>query len=705
MRSVRSTRIVAEALRVTPVPMAPPAEWAGTARLRALWDEAWNPLRHEGTPPAFLRAGQVDAWRRVQAALRGWHLALLAEPPGAGKTWVALATAAFQRTEPVVVGPSVLHAQWEGTAERAGVPIRFHSMERLSRGSVPGGDPRLVIIDEAHRLRHLDTRRTRAAAPWLAGRRVLMLTATPLVNRRGDLVALLRLMLPDDALALDGIPSLERLADGDRPPPALRRLVIRTVSVREEITVTRQTLPVSREERRRAADCVHTLATLTLGAEAAVQRLVRSVLLDAAASSDAAWRAALRRYRALLLQSRDAGGLSRAALRHFAGASLEQTVLWPLRAGVKPEAHGSPPPLADLPLVEAALAREEPGEPAFRALRALFRDGRPSVCFCRHLATAVALARALGDGTAWITGSAAGIGPHRLSRGDVLGAFGPRRAAWRLFRVTPRVLVTTEVLSEGLDLQGASRVVHVDLPWHPARHAQRTGRLARPGQLSPSVVEWIRPVAPVIERELGIVRGLRRKRRWVETWLAALEHGDPPPMQPPVATWCGTASLERVEAIALVHLHAGERAGTIALEMRAGRWEPATSTTLPARIAAGTPDQLRRLARIARRAAWRALAATRVPHAPNARIVARLLDDARRLRGARSPHGLPEIDRLLALVAAPAPLGVAWRLEELAAPDRPLPTASIPSPDTDSEPARVAWIAIVHSPPCRRGLR
>lgn len=705
MRSMRSTRIVAEALRVTPVPIAPPAEWASAARLRALWHEAWNPSRHEGTPPPILRASQVDAWRRVQATLRGWPLALLAEPPGAGKTWVALATAAFQGTDPMVVGPSVLHEQWERTAERAGVPIRFHSMERLSRGSVPGGDPRLVIIDEAHRFRHLDTRRTRAVAPWLAGRRVLMLTATPLINRRGDLVALLRLVLPDDALALDGVPSLERLADGDLPPPALRRLVIRTASLRAEFAVTRQSLPVAREERRRAADCVRILDSLTLGAEPSVHRLVRSVLLDAAASSDAAWRAALRRYRALLLQSRDAGGLSRAALRRFAGPALEQTVLWPLLAGVEPDAHSSCPPLADLPLVEAALAREESGEPAFRALRAVFADGRPSVCFCRHLATAEALARTLGDGTAWITGSAAGIGPHRLSRGDVLGAFGPRRAAWRLFRVTPHVLVTTEVLSEGLDLQGASRVVHVDLPWHPARHAQRTGRLARPGQLSPSVEEWIRPVAPVIERELGIVRGLRRKRRWVETWLADLEHGDPPPMQPPVATWCATAPLEGVEAIALVHVLAGERAGTIALEMSAGRWEPATGTALPARIAAGTPDQLRRLWRIARRAAWRALAATRVPHIPNARVVARLLDDARRLRGARSPRGLPEIDRLLALVAAPAPLGVAWRLEELAAPDQPLAAVSIPSPDAGSEPARVAWIAIVHSQACARGLR
>src|SRR5690606_469081 len=113
MPSVRSTRIVAEALRVTPVPIAPPAEWASASRLRALWDEGWNPSRHAGTPPLILRASQVDPWRRVQAALDGWSAALLAEPPGAGKTWIALATALQQQMEPAVIGPSVLREQWE----------------------------------------------------------------------------------------------------------------------------------------------------------------------------------------------------------------------------------------------------------------------------------------------------------------------------------------------------------------------------------------------------------------------------------------------------------------------------------------------------------------------------------------------------------------------------------------------------------------
>src|SRR5688572_21645545 len=49
-------------------------------------------------------------------------------------------------------------------------------------------------------------------------------------------------------------------------------------------------------------------------------------------------------------------------------------------------------------------------------------------------------------------------------------------------RVT--LLLTTDLLSEGVNLQDASVVVHLDLPWNPARLAQRLGRIRRPGGAS-----------------------------------------------------------------------------------------------------------------------------------------------------------------------------------------------------------------------------
>lgn len=54
----------------------------------------------------------------------------------------------------------------------------------------------------------------------------------------------------------------------------------------------------------------------------------------------------------------------------------------------------------------------------------------------------------------------------------------------------PSVLLSSEVGSEGIDLQFSWVVVNYDLPWNPMRVEQRIGRLDRLGQESPKVVIW-----------------------------------------------------------------------------------------------------------------------------------------------------------------------------------------------------------------------
>ncbi len=52
----------------------------------------------------------------------------------------------------------------------------------------------------------------------------------------------------------------------------------------------------------------------------------------------------------------------------------------------------------------------------------------------------------------------------------------------------PRVLVSTDCLAEGINLQeGFNAVIHYDLPWNPNRLEQREGRVDRYGQPSPKV--------------------------------------------------------------------------------------------------------------------------------------------------------------------------------------------------------------------------
>jgi hypothetical protein len=66
-----------------------------------------------------------------------------------------------------------------------------------------------------------------------------------------------------------------------------------------------------------------------------------------------------------------------------------------------------------------------------------------------------------------------------------------------------RVLVTTDVLAEGLNLQDATCIINYDLHWNPVRLMQRIGRVDR--RLDPVVEAKIIADHPKLEKVRGIV--------------------------------------------------------------------------------------------------------------------------------------------------------------------------------------------------------
>src|SRR5207244_12871735 len=91
--------------------------------------------------------------------------------------------------------------------------------------------------------------------------------------------------------------------------------------------------------------------------------------------------------------------------------------------------------------------------------------------------------RLRGHRLAAVTGERGWFGKEPTGREDVLRAFAPRARGAPLPRLALEtdVLIATDILSEGLNLQDAVRVIHYDLPWSPARLAQRVGRIDRAG--------------------------------------------------------------------------------------------------------------------------------------------------------------------------------------------------------------------------------
>ena len=185
------------------------------------------PTQADIDSPAWLQPSQHAPFRRAIHALERHGGALLALPVGSGKTWVALAVARHLNDDGLtsVLVPPPLRAHWLRTAGAAGVQVDILSHARASRGSLPASRG-MVIIDESHHFRNPLTLRYAAVAPWLVGRRALLLSATPVVNRLDDLAAQLRLTVRDDALATSGIGSLSVLLASGLGHPALSDVVI-----------------------------------------------------------------------------------------------------------------------------------------------------------------------------------------------------------------------------------------------------------------------------------------------------------------------------------------------------------------------------------------------------------------------------------------------------------------------------------------------
>ena len=171
---------------------------------------------------------QRDALARVRRTIREFHGALLADEVGLGKTYVALALAHdYEHTH--VIAPAALLPMWRAAIARTASPaIALHSLHAFSRTQTPQGNDThgattararntLVIVDEAHHLRTRNTRRYHAVAEFVAGRDLLLLSATPLHNSSRELRHLLALFagLRDDLLT----------------PETLARLIIRHTTI------------------------------------------------------------------------------------------------------------------------------------------------------------------------------------------------------------------------------------------------------------------------------------------------------------------------------------------------------------------------------------------------------------------------------------------------------------------------------------------
>jgi len=476
-----------------------------------------------------LRGHQRDAAARLRVALERFGGALLADDVGLGKTYTALAaSAAFGRL--LIVGPASLAAMWREALGNVGREAEFVSFESLSRGRPATSDSNgvraihqaaydLVIVDEAHHARNPATRRYARLAALTAGAHVLLLSATPVHNATRDLHALLALFAGTRA--------------GEMSLHDLSSCVVRRTRADVPVAITPARASAVWLETPADADVLDAILRIPApcpprdGADASA--LLTLGLVRAWSSTDAALRAALRRRLARADSLRDALLAGRHPTRAelvawVVGDDATQLAFPELVAsasgGVAPELLASVSAHADgVSSTLRILARSE--GVADDARRELIRSvrarhgGLATVVFSQYAESVHAMYRRLaGDGRVCaVTAAGAVVAGGPLSRAEALARFAPFASGGRS---PPRaelieLLIATDLLSEGLNLQDAAVVVHLDLPWTPARLTQRMGRVWRIGSRHESVFEYVfAPPAPGA-RASAIIERLRRK--------------------------------------------------------------------------------------------------------------------------------------------------------------------------------------------------
>ena len=435
-----------------------------------------------------LRADQRRLLARAARALDDQGGCLIGEDVGRGKTFVALALAR-RWSRPLVVVPASLRTTWRVAMERAEVACAVVSHEGLSHGRLPTAAFDGIVVDESHHFRTPATRRYDALARMTARVPVVLLSATPLQNRARDLAAQVALFHGERAFSLD-VQSLARFViRGDDTIVA----GMPTVRAPEWLTLEADDGAVLRA----ILDLPPPARPLD-GGDAGALRTIG--LVRAWASSRAALQAALRSRRRVATAIAQGAEVGRAPTRletrawhaaedvvqlgfpailmtgSAAGDSLAE-----LRVALDDDARAMDR-LADV--LRAAPDPDEARVAAIRRLRIIHGDAR-IIAFSERASTVAATFAAMrGDaGVGMLTASEARIATGRIARDELLARFAPlaQHARPAAAHDSVTLLLATDLLSEGVNLQDAGVVLHLDLPWNPARLAQRVGRLRRPG--------------------------------------------------------------------------------------------------------------------------------------------------------------------------------------------------------------------------------
>ena len=546
----------------------------------------------------------MSALRRLDEAIEEFNGALLCDEVGMGKTYVALAVSR-RFSKRLIVAPAGLVSMWEVALATTGTEADVLSFETLSRSDAeafrnrelgtnhqtagayaPDDALRLpynfIIVDEAHHVRNPRTNRYFALENLVRNAKVLLLSATPIHNRRADLVALLSLFLGSRATAMTSAELSKCLVRREQKQlgavvhiPALLPTVSHEVGDDPELVESLMNLPPPvpvRDGGIAGALIGRGLVHQWASSEAALFEAVRKRIARAMAlciSLENGTYPTLREletwiYHDGALQLGFAELLSAPVIGHedlLIGVRAHLDALEALRSGFSS--------MGGIDRERADIVSNIRGE----------GYGNRTVAFAQYAGTITTLYHSLArtGRLAMLTSHGARIAGGTVARDEAIARFAP--IATGSTQPPPAeaidLLLTTDLLSEGVNLQDASTVIHLDVPWTAARMEQRVGRVARLGSAHSHVVaHLIRPpasAAAVLRAELTV------QRKWSVARGNVGSSGPAPLPRQPLERPSESAptKVERLRA---------------RLESWRGIFSPAVDSAVPVGIAAADAD-------------------------------------------------------------------------------------------------------------------
>jgi SNF2 family DNA or RNA helicase len=433
---------------------------------------------------------QIETVRRVLKVLRG--RALLADEVGLGKTVEAIMTLREYQLRSMVrraliLVPPALVGQWVGElAAKAGIEAR-HTNDRqlrldpdqlwrgdgvvvaslaLARGprhapAVQAEAWDMVIVDEAHRAKARGSASFRLV-DGLKSRFLLLLTATPIEKDLEELYQIVTLLRP-----------------GQFASPAAFRS--------EFVDRTDPTSPKNRERLRGLLGEVMIRNTRAQSGLKLPPRYVSTVLVEPAAPERELYERTLALYRAHASDGR--ARLAAATLLLEAGSSPRAVAASVARML---ESHDGPF-RDDLRALGGSTGAATATRKTETLLEIVAGHRDKVLVFSRYRATLDEIEESL---------AARGLTSALLHGG--LDA-GKKQESLAAFAGDTRVLLSTDVGAEGLNLQFCHLLVNFDLPWNPMLIEQRIGRLHRFGQQSEVQVYNLCGRGTVEERILAVL--------------------------------------------------------------------------------------------------------------------------------------------------------------------------------------------------------